>query len=302
MSSIFHVLCVLVLLAPVSGGSAERIAQLNTDNPFAQFSVNALEPSNVGGCYKPSAAPPQNVVDPFTFTDEELRIAREGPVDVDWRVQGAVGPVQQQHPFGTCWAFSMMAVTEAINVIQGKNPFQKLSEQMLISCVPQDATGDNSDVLWSWAQHSNDGKYQTEDAYPYNRTCNNYREQTMAPDGTPDGFPGTCPPGGVAGYPCPPCPGIKRKDGTPPCHFNGKSQSQGVSLAKVEGWSFIAPHGIFSESPHDVTRMVAALQKYGPAQIGIDASCVEGYTGGIITNCTRQVSQQVGVLHGAITC
>ena len=30
--------------------------------------------------------------------------------------------------------------------------------------------------------------------------------------------------------------------------------------------------------PFDVTRMVAALQKYGPAQIGIDASCVEGYT------------------------
>jgi hypothetical protein len=33
--------------------------------------------------------------------------------------------------------------------------------------------------------------------------------------------------------------------------------------------------------------MVAALVKYGPAQIGIDASCLMGYTGGIITNCTR---------------
>jgi hypothetical protein len=163
----------------------------------------------------------------------------------------------------------MMAVTEAVNVIQGKNPFQKLSEQMLISCVPQDATGDNSDVLWSWAQHSNGGKYQTEEAYPYNRTCNNYREQTMAPDGTRDGYPGTCPPGGADGYPCPPCPGVVRKDGTPPCHFD-PSSAKGISSAKVQGWSFIAPHGVSSDDlegetaglmPHDVTRMVAALQK-----------------------------------------
>lgn len=86
----------------------------------------------------------------------------------------------------------MMAVTEAVNVIQGKNPFQKLSEQMLISCVPEKTCGDNSDVLWSWALNENKGNYQTEEAYPYNRTCNNYREQTLAPDGTRDGYPGTC--------------------------------------------------------------------------------------------------------------
>lgn len=51
------------------------------------------------------------------------------------------------------------------------------------------------------------------------------------------------------------------------------------------------------DAPHDVTRMVAALQKYGPAQIGIDASCVEGYTGGIITNCTsRNVDHAVAII------
>ena len=60
----------------------------------------------------------------------------------------------------------------------------------------------------------------------------------------------------------------------------------------MQGWGFIAPHGRrLSEgkggAPNDVTRMVAALVKYGPAQIGIDATCLTGYTGGIITNCTR---------------
>ena len=43
--------------------------------------------------------------------------------------------------------------------------------------------------------------------------------------------------------------------------------------------------------------MVAALQKYGPAQIGIDASCVSGYTGGIITNCpSRNVDHAVAIV------
>jgi hypothetical protein len=40
----------------------------------------------------------------------------------------------------------MTAVTEAVSVIQGKNKFEKLSEQMTVSCVPATATGDNSDV------------------------------------------------------------------------------------------------------------------------------------------------------------
>ena len=59
-------------------------------------------------------------------------------------------------------------------------------------CVPQSADGDNADVLWSWAYHNTGGRYQTEDVYPYNRTCNFFREQQHAPDGTNDGYPGTC--------------------------------------------------------------------------------------------------------------
>jgi hypothetical protein len=59
----------------------------------------------------------------------------------------------------------MVAVTEAVNVIQGKNAYQKLSEQMVVSCVPEDACGDNGDVLWSWAFHNTGGKYQTEEMY-----------------------------------------------------------------------------------------------------------------------------------------
>ena len=193
----------LLVAAPAAVVAAARdpasaskfIAQRNADNPFATFSVDALDSQNVGGCYKPPS--PESLLGsaakaPFSFTEEELRAAREDPVQIDWRKEGAVAPIQQQHPFGTCWAFSMTAVTEGIMVIQGKKPLVKLSEQMTVSCVPESACGDNSDVLWSWALHNTGGRFQTEEVYPYNRTCNFFREQQLAPDGTNDGYPGTC--------------------------------------------------------------------------------------------------------------
>ena len=151
-----------LLLAPGFSDS-KRIAQRNADNPHAKFSAEALDTANVGGCYNaPTQAELRLSAEraPFSFTEEELAAAK-GPVSVDWRKEGAVGPVQQQHPFGTCWAFSMTAVTEAVAVIQGKHKYEKLSEQMVVSCVPESACGDNSDVLWSWALHNTGGKFQS---------------------------------------------------------------------------------------------------------------------------------------------
>jgi hypothetical protein len=258
-----------------SADHAARVAQLNLDNPHATFEVNA--PHHKGGGYRAPSVTALSAAaarTPFSFTADELRAA-EGGVNIDWRDHGAVGPIQQQHPFGTCWAFSMTAVTEAVSVIQGKNKFEKLSEQMTVSCVPATATGDNSDVLWSWAKENTGGRYQTEAAYPYNRTCNSYRETQLAPDGQADGYTGKCDfehpaPAG----PCPPCDAGCRADGTPPCRL-AQTRSQGFSKASVQGWGFIAPHGrrlgeAAGEavgSPDDVTRMVAALVKYGPAQV-----------------------------------
>jgi len=291
--------------AAAAASVAQRVAALNDANPFATFKASAVG-QNKGGCYKGGAPPTLAAgADKFQFSEAELEQARGGPT-IDWRDHGAVGPVQQQHPFGTCWAFSMTAVTEAVNVIQGKNPFVKLSEQMTISCVPETADGDNADVLWEWAWQNTGGQYQTEEVYPYNRTCNFFREQQLAPDGTNDGYPGTCNlPGSAPFGPCPPCPGVPRKDGTPACLLD---KSKGFSTASVQGWGFIGPHGVASannastgaldaKAPFDVTRMLAALVKYGPAQIGIDASCVEGYTSGIITNCTsRNVDHAVAIV------
>ena len=300
-----HLATVLALGAGAAEDPLSLVAKRNAENPHAHFSAEALAPHHVGGCYN---APSNDELSasitraPFTFTAEELRQAREGSVQIDWRDHDAIAPIQQQHPYGTCWAFSTVAVTEAVNVIQGKNKFEKLSEQMVVSCVPETACGDNADVLWSWAFHNTGGRYQTEAAYPYNRTCNFFRETQLSPDGTTDGYPGKCNLPGPPPYaPCPPCPGITRKDGTPPCNID---ESKGFSKASVQGWGFIAPHGRRlgqSDAPNDVTRMVAALVKYGPAQIGIDASCVAGYTHGIITNCTSANVDHAVAIVGAGT-
>ena len=58
---------------------------------------------------------------------------------LDWRRHGAVSPVQQQHPFGTCWSFGSTGTLEGIMVVQGNRTLQKLSEQQLISCETLDS-------------------------------------------------------------------------------------------------------------------------------------------------------------------
>ena len=101
--------------AVVARSTPALIAQRNADNPHAQFSAAALSSQNVGGCYTAPGMPELMASAArarFSFTEEELRVAREDKPSVNWVKQGAVGPIQQQHPFGTCWAFSMTAVTE----------------------------------------------------------------------------------------------------------------------------------------------------------------------------------------------
>ena len=87
--------------------------------------------------------------------------------------------MQQQQPFGTCWAFSLVAATEGVMVVQGNQKLQKLSEQFVVSGVPARNCGQGADVNWKWMVENTNGKIQVESAYPYNRTCNFFREQLL---------------------------------------------------------------------------------------------------------------------------
>ena len=89
----------------------ELVQKRNAENPHATYTAKALEtaPNNVGGCYsKPPRAKLEAaaMASPLSFTAEELLRAGAGP-SIDWRKEGAVNPVQQQHPFGTCWYMTL---------------------------------------------------------------------------------------------------------------------------------------------------------------------------------------------------
>ena len=257
--------------------------------PSAFSDLSFSEAKRALGGFRPSEGLMSSATK-IKFTTEELERAKTATID--WRNHGAVTPVQQQHPFGTCWAFSMVAATEGAMVVQGKQELQKLSEQMVVSCVPPQDCGQSGDVTFAWLTQATGGHIELEETYVYNRTCNFFREQLLAPDGTTDGYTEKCdlPPNPPYG-PCPPCKGIERRDGTPPCQMKKE-----FSNAIIQDNTFV-PIG----SDGDSTEMMAGLLKYGPGQIGIDASCVKAYKGGVISNCTTTAVDHAVTIVGAET-
>jgi len=55
------------------------------------------------------------------------------PSSVDWRMNNAVTPVQNQGSCGSCWAFSAIASIEGEHAIKSGN-LLKLSEQQCLDC------------------------------------------------------------------------------------------------------------------------------------------------------------------------
>ena len=220
------------------------------------------------------------------FSAAELHAAGFSDVSIDWRTRGAVTPVQQQHPFGTCWAMSLVAMAEGVNVVQGGNPLVKLSEQQVVSCIPENKIGSMADTTVPWLASFTSGSLQLEQTFPYNRTCNSVRETLLAPDGTRDGYKGSC----NDSVPllhgrCTPCgPEDRVPDGAPPCKTNPSVGP--FSTARLQDYGFVSVG-----DPPDDRRMVAALVKYGPLQLAINTGCVHGYKKGIIVNCTTDLPQ-----------
>ena len=170
-----------------------------------------------------------------------------------------------------------------MNVVQGKNPLVKLSEQMVVSCVPSSDVGTMADKTVNAIGARTGGRMSLESAYPYNRTCNCVREQVLAPDGTRDGYTGTCNVSKPILERCTPCRGIPTsRFGAPPCRLTSSSH---FSNAALKDYRYVPA------SDGDDGPMVAALIKYGPLQIAINTKCIHGYSGGIITNCTTDEPQ-----------
>ena len=66
----------------------------------------------------------------FSHSSEELM---QAPVEMDWRLYGAVSPVKDQSMCGSCWSFGTVGSLEGTMFLKtGK--LTRLSEQALVDC------------------------------------------------------------------------------------------------------------------------------------------------------------------------
>ncbi|XP_076933297.1 senescence-specific cysteine protease SAG39-like [Bidens hawaiensis] len=104
----------------------------------------------------------------------------DAPSSLDWRTKGAVTPVKDQGPCGSCWAFSTIAATEGIHEITtGK--LISLSEQELMDCDTnsEDHGCEGGYMVNGFEFIVQNNGINTEAAYPYtgsDGTCNTKEE------------------------------------------------------------------------------------------------------------------------------
>lgn len=202
-------------------------------------------------------------------------------VTVDWRdatknpakVNG-VTRVKNQGAYGYCWAFGASGTLEGMNAIQQKNPLEELSEQQLVDCCSPGNVGAEScwghgpQSSWNFLINHTHGVDSTEASYPY---------QLKARKGNNNM---TC---------------ALKELGGPGKTVNGST----IVPGKAKIGSYVSASTDKTSGNQDT--ILAALLKYGPGNIGVDATCLFGYKKGIISNCTGKSVDHATLLVGAGT-
>jgi cathepsin F len=100
----------------------------------------------------------------------------ETPKSVDWRENGAVGPVKDQGQCGSCWAFSTVANLEGIYQIKNQQSIV-LSEQNLVDCDKVDS-GCNGGLMENSLAYVKENGIGLAKDYPYkgrDQTCKKFK-------------------------------------------------------------------------------------------------------------------------------
>merc|ERR1712121_449 len=87
---------------------------------------------------------------------------------IDWRTQGAVGPIRNQGQCGSCWAFSAVCALEGAWKIN-KGSLPDASEQQLVSCDPSShgCNGGWPSRVYDYIRGQGSNGIDTESSYPY---------------------------------------------------------------------------------------------------------------------------------------
>jgi hypothetical protein len=207
--------------------------------------------------------------------DVELVEGEVAVQDVDWRDPAknpanlsAVTRVKNQGPYGYCWAFGASGTLEGMNAIQQRNPLEELSEQEFIDCCSPELEGADScwgrgpNMAWNFLINNTHGIDSTEASYPY---------QAHARPGENNM---TC----------------AIKSGVT---VNGSK----IVASKARVGSYVTAET--DESTLNQDKILVALLKYGPGNIGVDANCLFGYKAGIISNCTGKGVDHATLVVGA---
>lgn len=190
------------------------------------------------------------------------------PPSVDWRDPtknsekvNAVTPPKNQGAYGYCWAFGAAGSLEGMNVVQQKNPLQSLSEQELVDCCHA-CWGHGPNMAWNFFINSTHGYDSTEASYPYNLHS-------------------------------------RHGDNNETCAISSGKTVNGTTL--VKGTAHIGSYVSASadKTTNNTDNILAALVKYGPGNIGVDATCLFGYKGGVISNCTGKSVDHATLVVGA---
>lgn len=97
--------------------------------------------------------------------EEVASILREHGSEINWVEKGAVTAVKNQGQYGSCWSFGASGIMEGINVVQGKNKLESVSEQELIDC--SSCGGYVGCCLTKYYVAETNGIATSEQSYPY---------------------------------------------------------------------------------------------------------------------------------------
>lgn len=147
----------------------------NAGNRSYKLSINAFadQTSEEFNAYRNGYRPSHDSLEATPFMYGSVT---EVPSTKDWREEGAVTEIKNQHTCGSCWAFSAVAAVEGITKLRTGNLYS-LSEQQLMDCVTQ---GQSNGCYGGYPNEAFDYIQQnqgitTEANYPYQGvqgTCN----------------------------------------------------------------------------------------------------------------------------------